>query len=694
MKGRLHREGLVDEAPVEVLLRLVHHDDGSGLGVELRSAGSTHHLKHVRDGEVHIALQRAIVVLGTLDDHQVRREVDTPRQRRRRDQDQDLALTEELLGDLAVALWEARVMDTDAVGQSLLEARVRDPPHRVLQLVRLQLAELLRVLVRVRRHEGDNVEGREARLTTRGYEDQRRLHAVRLHGMVLDGVEAGLVHLRHTGHEVLLGVALDVSGHRHRPDRRLEVEEADDADAKPIRDVVGVRQRSREADESDLSVQVAGDVAHAGDDDLQHGTSVLTQQMDLVDDDQADLPHIGAVLPMPGDSVPLLGRGDHNVRALQGIHVRREVACQFNHRLAELPLHALAPVLHALPRQRLEWGDVDDLLVRPGVEQLEHGELGHDGLPAAGGRAHEHVVVCVIACVEALRLNGVEVRELVQALEVRVVQGSHRDWRQIEQPRVSLLPIRQEQVVDGELVGELDTHPAVADHADDVLWRPRFLQRNRKGQLAVVLHVLFVQDVVLAVKDVLGLRVLDPDVEGLRGSGPPVAPVEVWLEDQGDPHDRRGNGLDLGLQLQVWHSPHVLLHGRAVLLGAGDACELLQRHRGHPPPVEARVLELFHNLLLQHATLRAIVQAHAPLVAHSRGRVAEVPEHVLALPHAPVNHLAPLQEPVAHLAHVRDARHGHLEQGPEKPRGILQHVVAVADEAERLDVAATEVHLQ
>lgn len=35
--------------------------------------------------------------------------------------------------------------------------------------------------------------------------------------------------------------------------------------------------------------------------------------------------------------------------------------------------------------------------------------------------------------------------------------------------------------------------------------------------------------------------------------------------------------------------------------------------------------------------------------------------------------------PIAHLAHARDPGHRDLEERPKKPRGVLQHVVAVAD---------------
>mmetsp|Transcript_69102 Transcript_69102/g.174214 ORF Transcript_69102/g.174214 Transcript_69102/m.174214 type:complete len:411 (+) Transcript_69102:1084-2316(+) len=408
------------------------HDDCTGLCVELRPASSAHHLQHVGDREVDVSLELAVVVLRALDDHQVRGEVDPPRQSRCRDQDHDLGLHEELLDDLAVALGQAGVVDADAVGEGLLEAGVRDPPLRVLELVGLELAEELGVLVGVRRHEGDDVQRGEPGLAAGGYEDERRLHAVFLHSVVLDRMEARLVHLSHSWDEVLLWVALDVRRHRHRPHGGLEVEEPDDADAEPVRDVVCVRQGRAEANEADLLVQVARDVPHPRDDDLQHGPAVLPQEVDLVDDDEADLPHVRAVLPMPRDAVPLLGGRHDDVGTLERVDVGREVACKLDHGLAKLPLDALLPILHALSREGLQRCDVDDLLVGLVVEQTEHGQLGHDGLPAPSRCAHQDVVVCVVASVETLRLDRVEVRKLVQTLEVRVVQRGHRDRGEIQ----------------------------------------------------------------------------------------------------------------------------------------------------------------------------------------------------------------------------------------------------------------------
>ena len=78
---RLDREGLVEESFIEVLLGLVHEDADLAVRVELRPARSPHHLQHVGDREVDVALGCAVVELRALDDHQVCWEVHTPRER-------------------------------------------------------------------------------------------------------------------------------------------------------------------------------------------------------------------------------------------------------------------------------------------------------------------------------------------------------------------------------------------------------------------------------------------------------------------------------------------------------------------------------------------------------------------------------------------------------------------------------------
>ncbi len=64
MQRRLHREWLVQELFVKVLLGVVYEDARDPPVVELGSAGAAHHLEDVGDGHVHVALLLPVVVLG------------------------------------------------------------------------------------------------------------------------------------------------------------------------------------------------------------------------------------------------------------------------------------------------------------------------------------------------------------------------------------------------------------------------------------------------------------------------------------------------------------------------------------------------------------------------------------------------------------------------------------------------------
>ena len=55
---------------------------------------------------------------------------------------------------------------------------------------------------------------------------------------------------------------------------------------------------------------------------------VRSQQVDLINDQQSNLLHIGPVLPVAADTVPLLGRADDDVSSQQGAHVRRVITCE------------------------------------------------------------------------------------------------------------------------------------------------------------------------------------------------------------------------------------------------------------------------------------------------------------------------------------------------------------------------------
>ena len=53
----------VEKLLVEILLHVVHHDHGLAGRVELRSTCTAHHLQHVGDGKINVAMRFTIVVL-------------------------------------------------------------------------------------------------------------------------------------------------------------------------------------------------------------------------------------------------------------------------------------------------------------------------------------------------------------------------------------------------------------------------------------------------------------------------------------------------------------------------------------------------------------------------------------------------------------------------------------------------------
>mmetsp|Transcript_28044 Transcript_28044/g.66664 ORF Transcript_28044/g.66664 Transcript_28044/m.66664 type:complete len:432 (-) Transcript_28044:2560-3855(-) len=98
----LDRELLVEQRQVVLQLRVGRDDDAGPAGVELRPAGAPHHLHHIQRRKLDPAALVGAVDLRAFDDDGVRGQVDTPRQRRRRHQNLDVAVVEERLYELAV----------------------------------------------------------------------------------------------------------------------------------------------------------------------------------------------------------------------------------------------------------------------------------------------------------------------------------------------------------------------------------------------------------------------------------------------------------------------------------------------------------------------------------------------------------------------------------------------------------------
>ena len=82
----------------------------------------------------------------------------------------------------------------------------------------------------------------------------------------------------------------NVNFNRHGPDRGPEIEEAPTfrLDAEPVGQISGVCNGRRQPDDSQLVVGVGRDEVGPRDDDFENGATVLTQQVDFVDDYQSN----------------------------------------------------------------------------------------------------------------------------------------------------------------------------------------------------------------------------------------------------------------------------------------------------------------------------------------------------------------------------------------------------------------------
>ena len=81
------------------------------------------------------------------------------------------------------------------------------------------------------------------------------------------------------------------SGEEHlngyRPDTGLEIEQTKFVDAHPVGNIFGICQCCRQADESNVVASLLGYVAHTTNDYLDYRATLLTEQMNLVNNHQS-----------------------------------------------------------------------------------------------------------------------------------------------------------------------------------------------------------------------------------------------------------------------------------------------------------------------------------------------------------------------------------------------------------------------
>mmetsp|Transcript_12038 Transcript_12038/g.23202 ORF Transcript_12038/g.23202 Transcript_12038/m.23202 type:complete len:216 (-) Transcript_12038:136-783(-) len=212
-----------------------------------------------------------------------------------------------MLHQVAITFSKTCMMDAHSEFQSGLQGLIYRLRQRCPHLCVPHVEEPLGVFVC--RTQSDQVEGSQTSLPATAHEDDHRT----IRGVLLDGCVCGFVHRRHPGTVVLLGESGDVGCQGHGSHRWLEVVQPHHADAEPVPDVVCVCESSGQADEPDWPVCVGRDVTHTRHDDFQNGSSVLPQQMDLIDDHQRHATHVRSVLPVSRDAVPFFRSRDHHV---------------------------------------------------------------------------------------------------------------------------------------------------------------------------------------------------------------------------------------------------------------------------------------------------------------------------------------------------------------------------------------------
>mmetsp|Transcript_117329 Transcript_117329/g.373813 ORF Transcript_117329/g.373813 Transcript_117329/m.373813 type:complete len:463 (+) Transcript_117329:4361-5749(+) len=306
----------------------------------------------------------------------------------------------QILNKLSVGTRQAGVVDSKTVGQEVLQLLGFDRVDLCLQDLSgggVGLQEL---------REGVVLHGEVAQraggldgLLSRVHEDQDLI----LTGVFHELLVADLVH----GVEALDGLLVGDTDvgllERHGPVLAAEVKQAlVGLHAQEDGDVLVIRQRGREADQTDVLLGGLDLADGARDDGLQHGAAGVVQQVDLVHDDQAHKLRVGPlVASLARDDVPLLGRGDDDLclvdLCLGQIHVATQLAD--DHAIA---LQALRETLHNLLHQGLHRRNIHNLETRQVEGAVLQPELRHDvqdaqhgtvGLATASRGADQHVLL-------------------------------------------------------------------------------------------------------------------------------------------------------------------------------------------------------------------------------------------------------------------------------------------------------------
>lgn len=170
----------MEEVLVEVLLGILSKDSGNSGGVELGTSSTTQHLEDICQVHVLVPFDLGIVVLRSLDDNEMGREIDTPGESACGDKDLDLVIQEQLFSQLPIRLDEAGVVQSYSEADCLLQRFILDSRKVELKVILLHVQEPTRIILHSA--EVDQVLRRESCLSSGGYKDNYWLvWTVRLH---------------------------------------------------------------------------------------------------------------------------------------------------------------------------------------------------------------------------------------------------------------------------------------------------------------------------------------------------------------------------------------------------------------------------------------------------------------------------------------------------------------------------------
>jgi hypothetical protein len=157
---------------------------------------------------------------------------------------------------------------------------------------------------------------------------------------------------------------------------------------KELGDVLEVGKGRRKSDKTNVVVRLFHSTNRTGDDGFEDGTTLVVEEMNLVDDDKADEVGVTRIRRLASDNVPLLRSSNDNLSLgdllLRELTITGEFVNDDVERLEtgrEVADHFLDEGFHRSDVDDLEGGEVELACARVAVlgelvEDREHGDVG------------------------------------------------------------------------------------------------------------------------------------------------------------------------------------------------------------------------------------------------------------------------------------------------------------------------------